>query len=226
MTAPSHTPASPQAPATIRGLRSRLDERISDLPVWVVVAQVFLGLGWLRAAAEKLISGAWWRGEVIEAFLAEHEAQTLGWYQPFLDLVVVPHVVLIAVLVAVAQIAVGVILVRGRFVGFALAVGATMNLSFMAAGAVNPSAFYLLIQGAIALWLAEQTQAKQRTARVLVSTAAGSTVLAALSVPFVSTLHPHGVIEDPAVVMLMGGVLTVVGCDLAHRRVTDSDGLL
>ena len=82
MTAPSHTPVSPQASATTGGVRALLDERTAGLPVWVVVTQVFLGLGWLRAAAEKLISGGWWRGEAIEAFLAEHEAQTLGWYQP------------------------------------------------------------------------------------------------------------------------------------------------
>ena len=115
--------------------------------------------------------------------------------------------------------------VRGRFVGFALAVGVLMNLNFMAAGAVNPSAFYLVIQGTIALWLAERTRAGQRAGRALTATAVAGAGLAALSVPYISTLHPHGVVEDPAVMMVMGGALTVVGCGLAHRRVTATDGL-
>ncbi len=48
-------------------------------PAWVVVTQVFIGLGWLRAAAEKLIEPHWWAGGTINDFLADHDDTTLGW---------------------------------------------------------------------------------------------------------------------------------------------------
>ncbi len=196
MTAPTRTPPLYQN-APPRRIRSLIDERIFGLPIWVVITQLFLGLGWLRAAVEKLISTGWWRGDVIRMFLIDRQDQTLGWYQPFVDLVVSPLAAVVAAVVLVSQAAIGLSFLSGRFVGPALLAGMLLNLHFIAAGAVNPSAFYLVMQGAIALWLAERTVAERRTSRILVATAALGAVLAALSLPFISTVDPHGVIEDP-----------------------------
>ena len=37
-------------------ISSRMSDRVAGLPAWVVLIQLFIGLGWLRAVAEKLIN--------------------------------------------------------------------------------------------------------------------------------------------------------------------------
>lgn len=59
-------------------LLAPVSARLRDLPAWVVVTEVFIGLGWLRAATEKLIDPPWWAGGTISDFLADHDAITLG----------------------------------------------------------------------------------------------------------------------------------------------------
>ena len=222
---PSHLSTKHAATAPPRGIRSVLAHRVAGLPAWVVLTQLFIGLGWLRAAAEKMIDPSWWRGEGIASFLAEHEEQTLGWYAPFVDLVVSPYAAVFAAIVVLAQIVAGTSLVTGRFVGAGLAVGMFLNLNFMAAGAVNPSAFYLLSQGAVALWMVERSRAGRRARQLLQVVAVAAATAGVLSLPFLSNLHPSGVIDDPAAMFVLGGALTVIGCDLAHRHLTGGDGL-
>ena len=205
-------------------IRALVADRTTGLPAWVFLTQLFIGLGWLRAATEKLIESSWWNGSGIATFLAEHDELTVGWYQPILDVVVTPRLGLAAIVVVIAQLFVGVSLVSGRFVRSALAVGIFLNLNFLAAGAVNPSAFYLLSQGAIALWLVEQGRTAPRTPGLLRMTAIVAATLAVISLPFVTTLHPAEVIDDPAIMLAMGGILAMLGCDLAHRHLT-GDGL-
>lgn len=224
MTAHSASTASSSSAAS-RSLSSVVADRVAGLPAWVVLTQLFIGLGWLRAAAEKVIDPGWWRGEVIASFLTEHGDRTLAWYEPFVDLVVSRYSVVFVVIVVLAQLAAGASLVTGRFVALGLAVGMFLNLNFMAAGAVSPSAFYLLSQGAVALWLVERSPARPRLRRRLHVAAVAAATAGVLSLPFVSTLHPAHVIDDPAVMFALGGALTVVGCDLAHRHLTGGIGL-
>ena len=227
MTAPTRPPVSAETFAETRPpnrrVGARIDEWIASQPIWVLLIQVFIGLGWQRAAAEKLLSGPWWSGDVIRTFLIENQDATLDWYQPFLDLVVRPFSPLVAVVVLAVQIVAGASLLRGRFVGFALAAGVVLNLNFIAAGAVNPSAFYLVLQGAIALWLAEQTRAVRRTGRALIGVSVLGGGLAALSLPFMSSLDPHGVIDDPAAMLVTGGVLAVLSSALVYDRIASPD---
>ena len=224
MTSQTSSPARTEPSRTPPRIRALVADRTTGLPAWVVLTQLFIGLGWLRAATEKLIDSSWWNGSGITSFLAEHDGLTVGWYEPILDVVVTPRLGLVAVAVMIAQFVVGLSLVSGRFVRSALAVGIFLNLNFLAAGAVNPSAFYLLSQGAIALWLVEQGRTAPRTPALLTTTAIVAATLGVISMPYVTTLHPAEVIDDPAIMLVLGGILAMVGCDLAHRHVT-GDGL-
>jgi uncharacterized membrane protein YphA (DoxX/SURF4 family) len=183
-------------------------------PAWFVVTRLFIGLGWLRAATEKLIDPAWWTGDVLEDFVSYHSGTTLGWYAPFLDSVALPMASVVAALVVAGQLVAGTSLVTGRRLNVGLAIGVFFNLHFMAAGAVTPSAFYLLAQGSLILWLCERN-ASQSTSAALHATAAAATFVAGLNLAFVSTLHPAEVIEDPAVMFAFGGALTALACLLA-----------
>ena len=121
----------------------------------MLVVELFLGLGWARAAGEKIIDVNWWTGDVLHEFLADHVPVTIGWYEPFLVRVVAPHVVLVAVTVVALQLFAGAALLTGRNRTAGLIIGMFLNLHVLAAGAVNPSAFYLLAQGAVLLAIAE-----------------------------------------------------------------------
>ena len=205
-------------------LLAPVSARLRDLPAWVVVTQVFIGLGWLRAAAEKLIDLHWWAGDGISEFLSAHDEMTVGWYVPIAE-VVDSQAVIVAVVVLAAQLVAGLALVAGRFVGVGLAVGIFLNLNFVAAGAVNPSAFYLLSQGALVLWSAERRGGDHGDRSRLVAAAVGGATVAVVSVPFIHTLHPAAVVDDPAVMLVLVGSLTFLACDMVHRRVTGGRGL-
>ena len=137
-------------------LSSVIDSRLQGLPPWVVLTQLFIGLGWLRGAAEKLINPQWWEGDTITQFLAGHVDSTLAWYEPFASSFVLSNLSLVGIVVVVGQLIAGLSPVSGRFLGIGLLVGLFMNVNFLVAGAVNPSAFYLVMQGALGLWLIEQ----------------------------------------------------------------------
>ncbi len=100
---------------------------------------------------------------MINDFVTEHQDVALGWYRPFLDNIVLPTAPMIAVIVVLGPLAAGLALTSGRPHGLGIAIGMFLNLSFMAAGAVTPSAFYLLAQGALALWMAEQGPSPRRS---------------------------------------------------------------
>ncbi len=216
---------SPSAPPDLHRdrLRALVSKRLDRVPSWALVTQLFIGMGWLRAATEKVIDPFWWRGENLLGFIEEHRPLTVGWYRPFVDLVVEPYAVVIGVIVIVAQLFAGTALITGQRMKEGLAVGLFLNLNFVAAGAVNPSAFYLVCQGALALWLAERAR-RSATLDALRGTSLVAAMIGVLSLPFVSTLHPAEVIDDPAIMLVTASVLTVVGCDLAHRNLTGSRG--
>ena len=201
-----------------RAAATQFASRLTGLPPWVVLVQLFIGLGWLRAFAEKAIDTQWWTGAAIEDFIGSQEGVTLGWYQPFVDSVVLPAAPAVALIVIVAQLLAGLSLTTSHRVGVGLAIGIFLNLHFMSAGAVTPSAFYLLAQGAVGLWMAERSRARACTNRLLV-VATAAVFVAAANVPFISTLHPHEVIDDPAIMYVLAGSLTALTSLLAmHAR--------
>lgn len=186
-------------------------------PPWLVVTQIFFGLGWLRAASEKVISTDWWTGNTIRGFVADHEAVTLGWFQPVLDQLVVPFAPIVAAVVLLAQLVIGVSLVTNRAAGSMLWLAMGLNLAFVATGAVNPSIFYLVGQGAILLWLFGRRQSTAMRSAALRLLTGVSVAMAIVSLPFVGTIHPAEVIDDPAIVVALFGGLTALAANLTHR---------
>lgn len=186
-------------------------------PPWLVLTQLFFAIGWLRAAAEKVISPAWWSGDTIRTFLAEHEAVTVAWFRPVLDVAVVDYVPLYVIGIVMAQLVCGLLLLINRRVSVALAVAMTMNIAFVAIGAVDPSAFYLVGQGAVALWLVGTHRPTAMLSTALRWTTGFAAAVTLISLPLIQTVDPHEVIDDPAAMLATLGGLTALGSELTHR---------
>lgn len=201
--------------------RELVERRVGRLPVWVMVTQLFIGAGWLRAAAEKVIEPSWWSGAELRDFLASTSELALPWYQPFIETIVAPGAILIALVVMLGQLFAGLSLVTGRRLGLGLGTGVFLNLHFLAAGAVNPSAFYLLAQGCVALWMVERHLGSDEVRRRLGVGAMVATFVAGLSLPSIATLHPAEVIDDPAAMFAFLGVLVTMACLLLLNDKTD-----
>ena len=194
-------------------------DRLDAFPPWVLLIQAFIGLGWLRTGVEKVIKSSWWSGEYLGEFIDTHQGSTLVWYEPFLDFIVAPNAAAISFIVMMAEFAIAAALLSGRRQGVALAAGMFLNLHFIAAGAVTPSVFYLLAQGAVVLWLAEHSQIRHLT-KIYETALIGSAALIGLSLPVIKTLDPAEVIEDPAIMLATVGVLTAgLALDLRRRHI-------
>ncbi len=190
---------------------------VGDSPPWALLTRWFFALGWLRAATEKLIDPHWWSGAGIESFLNSHANSQLAWYTPFVDRVVIPHLEVVAVVVVLLQIGAGLSLLTGRALGIGLAAGLFLNLSFVAGGAVNPSVFYIVAQGALALWLIE-SHPSPVARRALVAGVVTLVLLGLASAPLVGTIRPDAVIDDPAVMMLTLAALGTLATIETVRR--------
>jgi len=201
----------------LSALRSHVTHRLDNTPAWVTVVTLFIGMGWLRAGVEKLLDGQWWNGSYLTDFLAENDGVGLGVYHRFADLLIEPNAVAISLVVMLAQFAIGAALITGRATRLALAAGIGLNLHFIAAGAVDPSVFYILSQGAVLLWMAEQSRSRITNARLDVAGAAGLG-LAAFAAPSVTTIDPAEVIHDPGMILVTIGMLTATGAWLSVRH--------
>lgn len=199
-----------------RRLLDAATRRVDQSRTWVLIVELFLALGWARAFVEKLIDPAWWRGDALRHFVSDHEGMALDWFAPFLSSVVIPLAapVSLVVLVLEAVAAVSFLTGRNRSVGLASAV--VLNLTFLAAGAVNPSAFYLVLQGALAVALVERSGADLR--RVLFGVEVVVLTAAVMSATSIRTLHPARVIEDAAIMVITLAALTVLAAELVLRQ--------
>ena len=83
----------------------------------------------------------------------------------------------------------------------------------------NKSAQGRLSQGAIALWLAEQSLGKITAAWSWLAAVAGA-ALAAASLPFARTFDPALIIDDPAMMFALVGALVLAASHLLHERST------
>ncbi|CAN5863458.1 hypothetical protein BH23ACT4_BH23ACT4_07350 [soil metagenome] len=205
--------------------RARRVAHIEGTPAWVVFIRLFIGIGWLRAVAEKLIEPAWRDGTEIIAFVDGYSVWTLGWYRPIVDNVIIPNFQLVLIILIAAQIFVAVTLLSGRLLAYGVGVGIFMNLNFLVAGSVDPNVFYLMGQGAIAFWLVESGPASKWRLRSLSLVAVTVYVMAMVSIPSITTIHPTRVIIDPAMMFVFLGLSAIVACDHAHRRLTGFRGL-
>ena len=213
-TAPERPPAAPISHSD--GGDAIGARRVGRLAIIMFPARAFLALGWIRAGAEKLIDTRWWAGDYITNFLADHEESMLSIMAPVTELIGVRVAALLALVVLLAEFAIGVCLITGRFQRQALWAACALNVSFVALGAVSPSAFYLVLQMTLLLALAS---ARRPASKPQTSSSVGGWIIAALAMlPFITTLHPHEVIDDPAIMLatlaaLRAATLTVLAVE-------------
>ena len=188
---PSHEPPPGQS----------AHQRVDPIKVVVFPIRAFLGLGWLRAAVEKLIDLDWWTGQALRDFLIEQRADALPFMQAPTDLVFRPLAGQIAFVVMVLQFMIGAAFITGRRLCEAIWVGIMLNTTFVLMGAVDPSAFYLVMQVSLLAALGCATQASTRP-RTRLARLVGCGAVALAMAPFVSTLHPAEVIHDPALMII------------------------
>ena len=189
--------------------------RLVSVPAWVLVVEIFIGAGWLRAFTEKLISADWWRGETLAGFLVETDAERVPWFHLVTDVVVWPNLTIVSGVVAGAQLLIGGALLTGRRRVPALLGGMVLNVAFVLAGAVNPSVFYLVAQLAVLLWVIERPETPRAGLLASLVSVAGLAVAGSAALA-IGTVHPAHVIEDPGAVLVFLGGLAAVGAERAR----------
>lgn len=116
---------------------------------YLVPLRLFIGLGWIRAGLEKLFDNQWLDGYKLLAFF---EAQIVGnqipfpAYQTMIEGVFSQHTIFMSWLIAIGELLVGIAIFTGTLTSTALLTAMFLNMNFMLAGSVNPSAFYLIIE--------------------------------------------------------------------------------
>jgi thiosulfate dehydrogenase (quinone) large subunit len=120
--------------------------------LWLAV-RLWLGYEWLNAGYQKIwgseSSGFWnHNGIAVKGYAAQAIAgsargtggASYGWWAGFLHNFVIPNASWIAKLIAITELAVGVLLILGLFTGLAALVAVALNLVYMLSGTagVNP----------------------------------------------------------------------------------------
>ena len=111
--------------------------------------RLFVGVIWLRAAAEKVIDPTWWNGTAVETFVTTQlatDSVAAHWCVWLAETVLLPNAPAVGWIVVVLETLAGLAILLGVATASFLVVGITMNVSFLLMGAVNPSAFYIPIQ--------------------------------------------------------------------------------
>ena len=149
--------------AVLRKLSSHRGQTFADPPVaralfnqtewaWVwLIVRLYLGYLWIHAAWPKLSDPRWMStGEAIQGFwtravkVPDPPARPIiayDWYRDFIEMLLNGgHYVWFAKVIAIGEMAIGIGLVLGAFVGIAAFSGAFMNWHFMMAGtaSINP----------------------------------------------------------------------------------------
>ena len=116
---------------------------------YLVPLRLFIGLGWLRAAMEKLLDSHWRDGSKLLGFFETQIANDhvpFPAYQSLMEGFFSQQVVLMSWLVALGQLCAGIAIFTGTLTTAALLGAMFLNVNFMLAGRVNPSAFYLMME--------------------------------------------------------------------------------
>jgi len=212
---------------------------------YLLPLRLFIGMGWLRASAEKIPDPGWYDGTALTAFLEEGLAGghiAFPFYRTLITDVFLPNAGALGVIVMIGELLAGVAILVGMFTNAALLGGIFMNLNFILAGAPDPSAFYFLIQvalfvggiGAIAgadtllgrrvknpLLVAQNRIPVRRfrtRERVFLGLATLWLGLAAYALAHVSTLDPGRSVEDPAMILGVLFGLSSVQAFIAYLR--------
>ncbi|CAA9458179.1 MAG: hypothetical protein AVDCRST_MAG25-423 [uncultured Rubrobacteraceae bacterium] len=129
-----------------------LKQELCKEGAYLLPLRLFIGLGWLRASAEKIIDPDWLGGTVLATFLQEKIAGdhvVFPFYRTLITDVFLPNASALSWVMMIGQGLVGAAILLGLFTNAAILGGLFMNLNFILAGAPNPSAFYFVIQVAL-----------------------------------------------------------------------------
>ena len=174
--------------------------------------RIFLAAGWLRAAAEKLIDPQWWNGNKLRKFETAQHQDALPFFRPVLDHLIAPGAQAVAIVVVVTQLACGFAIAIGKPLRLALRWAVLLNIVFILCGKVNPSAFYLVMEIVLLFAIADGTIGVRPTtpSRRTIVMAGTTAALAAAMAPYIRTIEPAKVIDDPAMMLVFLGVVTTV----------------
>ena len=129
-----------------------IKHELSKEGAYLLPLRLFIGMGWLRASAEKIVDPDWLGGTVLAAFLEEKlagEHVVFPFYRTLITDVFLPNASVLSWIMVIGQLLMGAAILVGLFTNVALLGGLFMNLNFILAGAPNPSAFYFVIQVAL-----------------------------------------------------------------------------
>lgn len=130
-------------------MAAALESGVRQDAAYLVPLRLFVGLGWLRACAEKVADPGWWDGSTLAAFLRERMTAGDVRFPPYAWLIehaFLPHATALSLVVLFGQLLAGLGIAGGALTNAALLGGLFMNLNFLLAGAPNPSTFYIVIQ--------------------------------------------------------------------------------
>lgn len=204
------------------GIRLHIYRQLQHEGAVLLPLRLFIGLGWTRAALEKLLDPAWLDGTVVTRFFETQlatDAIYFPFYQSWVAELFAPNALCLSWAIMVGQLLAGIAIGLGLLTNLALLGGLFMNLNFILIGRVNPSAFYIVIQTALyegnagtvlgvdGLLMARRIPlVPQRLFRgkrwgyLFVSFV--SWLLALLMVPFIRDFGPHSV-SDPAMLLFI-----------------------
>ncbi len=220
----------------IQTIWKHLINSIYHQKAWLLPLRLFLALGWLRASTEKVVSLRWSDGESLAVFLQTARTETpFGFYRMLIDGVFLPNIDILSFLVAAGQGAIGLALLFGLLSQAALLAAIFLNLNFILAGVVNPSAFYIMIElvllsnhmGAIwgldayfsryikQPWLVAQARPSQdfrllRFQMIRCFALAGLlTGLSLIDFFYIKTFSPETSVEDPAMLLYILALFSI-----------------
>lgn len=139
----------PNRTAPPKSMRRWLARELAKSVAVLVPLRLFIGVGWLRAFLEKVGEGGWWNGRAVTEFLDQQLADGLvvfPFYQRIIENVLRPGSRWIGWTVIFLQLVIGLAILTGTYTNLALIIGAGLNLTFMLAGSITPSVFYIAIQ--------------------------------------------------------------------------------
>ncbi len=160
------------------------------------------------------------------AFLDSSAPMRLPIYEPFVELMLAPMPAFVAAVVFVLQLIVGAALVLNlRPIAWIL-VGIFLNVNFIMAGAVNPSVFYVVMGMAVVLWIMREQMTPELAYRVSVRATFFAAAAVVVCGPFITTLDPAHVIEDPSLIIICLSSMFAVSCWLMYSQLAEEHGFV
>ena len=216
--------------------------------IYLVPLRAFIGLGWMRAFAEKATDPGWRDGSSLSAFLLERlQGDDIAFpaYEALVADAFLPQATGLGWVVMVGQFLTGFAILCGGLTSAALLCGLFMNLNFLLAGVPDPSAFYIVIQAVLLLTgagailgldarlaavIRDPLLSAQPAGRASPATAppvlAGAALLAlaivAYALPHVTDWSPAGSVHDPAMIFAILAGMAAAWSTLAALRAAGS----